>query len=100
MESLEYGACMARCCGGSVALPACFDRKAEVHMDGDTKKNILQLRVGDSVSDGGTVLAVTVEQGAFEFVEIATDDGNRINVTSPHLMVTFLANALWGFRGS
>jgi len=92
LEGLEYSACMGVCTGGTIALPSCFDQHAEVHMDGGTKKNILQLRQGDSVKDGGIVQRVTVEQGMFEFVEMALNDGNRINVTSPHLMVTYLVN--------
>jgi len=91
-DGMSFTACMAVCTGGTIAIPACFDQNAEVHVYGDTTKNIRLLRVGDSVGEDDTVLAVTVMQGEFDFVEIATDDGNKINITSPHLMVTYLSN--------
>ena len=92
LDGMGNAGCMAVCTGGSIAIPACFDQNAEVHVYGDTTKNIGLLRVGDSVGKDDTVLAVTVMQGEFDFFEIATDDGNKINVTSPHLMVTYLSN--------
>ena len=55
LEGLGYEACMGVCLGGTIAMPSCFDQHAEVHMDDGAKKNILQLRQGDSVKDGGIV---------------------------------------------